>query len=103
MLITYNLIYLTLARRGRSLPCVEVPTSVLRCSFSNKLMDEQDAPCVLPNGRAVCKSLITRLAADLYGRELPLSAWLDLDAAIGDYDVRDAVIEDFRICQVIVS
>jgi hypothetical protein len=66
-------------------------------------MDEQDAPCVLPNGRAVCKSLIIRLAADLYGRELPLSAWLDLDAAIGDYDVRDAVIEDFRICQVIVS
>jgi hypothetical protein len=28
---------------------------------------------------------------------------IDLDAAIGDYDVRDAVIEDFRICQVIVS
>ena len=51
---------------------------MLRCSFSNKLMDEDDAPCCLPNGAAVCKSLITRLAHDLYGHNLPLSAWLDL-------------------------
>ena len=67
-----------LYRLARSLPFAEVPTSVLRCSFSKKLMDEEDAPCSLPNGRAVCKSLISRLALDLYAQDLPLSAWLQL-------------------------
>jgi len=67
-----------LYRLARSLPFAQVPTSVLRCSFSKKLMDEDDPPCSLPNGRAVCKSLITRLALDLYSQDLPLSAWLHI-------------------------
>ena len=38
----------------------------------------QDAPCCFPNGRAACKSFVTKLASDLYGKSLSLSAWLDL-------------------------
>ena len=42
-------------------------------------------------------------ADDLYGQDLPLAAWLDLEAVIGDHDVRDELHTNFDICQVLVS
>lgn len=92
-----------LYRIARSLPFADVSTSVLRCSFTNKLMDEDDPPCSLPNGRAVCKSLMTRLALDLYQKDLPLSAWLHVDAAMGDYDIKDTENRRLDVCQVLVA
>ena len=47
--------------------------------------------------------MVIPAAADLYGEDISLAAWLDLEAIMGDYDVKDDLQDSFDICQVLVS
>jgi len=88
---------------ARRLPMTVPAETTLLCSYSGKLLDGDDPPCALPNGRIVARSLVMRLADEYYGHNLSLAAWLDLDSVIGDYDVRAPPHPDFKICQLMVS
>ncbi|EKX37260.1 hypothetical protein GUITHDRAFT_145102 [Guillardia theta CCMP2712] len=90
-------------RIAKDLPMMAVSNSVMLCSYTRKVMDEDDPPCALPNGRLVAKSVAMKIADEIYGKDLSLSTWLDLDFVIGEYELARPPQSKFRICQVIVT